>query len=62
MIPKREHAEDRRPQLRDKVARSLRNGDRVLHPSRVVVRQKRGFEFRFGDGRNGLGARRLEAG
>jgi len=62
MIPKRKDVDDDGPQLGDKLAASLRDGNCVPYPARMVLRQERSLEFGLGNGRNdGLGAPRFEA-
>ncbi|MGC9992452.1 MAG: hypothetical protein ABSD52_08675 [Candidatus Cybelea sp.] len=62
MIPKRKDVDDNWAQFADKLPGSLRDGNCVLYPTRMVLRQKRGLEFGLGNGRDdGLGPPRLEA-
>ncbi len=62
MIPKRKDVDDDRPQLGDKLAASLRDGNRVLYPTRMVLRQERSLQLSLGNGRNDrLGASCFEA-
>ena len=63
MIPKRKDVDDDGPQLGNKLAASLRDGNRVLNPARMVLRQERSLELALGDGRNDrLGPSRLKSG
>ncbi len=62
MIPKRKDVDDDGAQFADKLPRSLRDGNCVLYPARMVLRQQRRLELGLGNGRNDcLGAPRFEA-
>jgi len=62
MIPKRKDVDDNGAQFADKLPRSLGDGNRVLYPARMVLREERSLELGLGNRRNdGLGTSRLEA-
>jgi hypothetical protein len=62
MIPKRKDVDKDGAQFADKLPRSLRDGNCVLYPARMVLGQERSLELGLGNGRNdGLGAARFEA-
>ncbi len=62
MIPKRKDVDDDGAQFADKLPCSLRDGNCVLYPARMVLRQERSLELGLGNGWNdGLGATRFQA-
>ena len=61
VIPEAEDTNRDGTQLRDKLARSLRNGDGVTDPTRPIVRRERRFQLAVGnDGSDGFGRRRSD--
>lgn len=52
MVPVAQNAQRHGAKPRDQVAGALGDGDCVLDPTRMIVRQQRGFEFGFRDDRN----------